>query len=498
MPATGLLGGLLGYYLLDFSPHIALVFGTIIVVTGPTVIGPLLRSINLTQPLESMLRWESIWGDVIGVILSALALKIVTLAEGRPLNMASLVILKSVIAGSAIGLAFGFLLGRLILPWSKTLNDEALPGIIAFATALFVFFISNKLVTASGPLAAAVTGFSLSRFGSEGLHSVRHFKEQLSILMISTLFILLVASVDPSHASGDWGNILAISLILGAIIRPLSVFLGLAGSKITIPERIYIGFISPRGIIALAAASFAVLTVPERSTELERMFFAVFAIIFLSGTVATLFGSPLAHMLGVAIPRNRGGILFVGGNELSYHLAEEIKNYVPVAFLNVDKEQCSLITPRNIEAFLCANALDEHIYQDAAEEGFTRVLAVTEDEAVNLLACEVASFHFSADSLFCARGGKKPLMQVNSKTKASPAFDKRLKMDEILDELADGRAQFETIDGVAPKRDDLIPLCVILPDNGVEIMHGDEVPEGRAVCLKLEEPLGDQEPPASP
>jgi NhaP-type Na+/H+ and K+/H+ antiporter len=412
--------------------------------------------------------------------------------------MASLVILKSVIAGSAIGLACGFLLGRHILPWSKTLNDESLPGIIAFASALFVFFVSNKLVAASGPLAAAVTGFSLSRFGAEGLHSVRHFKEQLSILMISTLFILLVASVDPRHASADWGNILAVSLLLGAIIRPISVFLGLAGSKTTFPERIYIGFISPRGIIALAAASFAVLTVPERSNELERMFFAVFAIIFLSGTVATLFGSPLARMLGVAIPRNRGGILFVGGNELSYQLAEEIKNFVPVAFLNADKEQCSLITPRNMEAFLCANALDEHIYQDAAEEGFTRVLAVTEDEAVNLLVCEVASFHFSAESLFCARGGKKTLMQVNSKAKVSPAFGKHFKMDEILDTLAGGKAKFETVEVIEQGRTDLIPLCVILPDNSVEIMRGDEVPQGRAVCLKLEEPLGDQETPASP
>jgi len=497
MPATGLMGGLLGYYLLGFSPRIALVFGTIIVVTGPTVIGPLLRSVSLPPRLESMLRWESIWGDVIGVMLSAVALEILTVPESSTVPMAALVLLMSIVAGTAVGLAAGVLLGRHILPWSKSLSDDSLPGIIAFAAALFVFFLSNKLVESSGPLAAAVTGFSLARFGKAGLHSVRHFKEQLSTLMISTLFILLVASADPRNSTVDWGAILMVSLLLGAVIRPISVFLGLAGSDTSLPEKIYVGFIGPRGIIALAAASYAILTVPSMAAELEVMFYAVFAIIFLSGSVATIFGSPFAHLLGLAIPQSRGGILFIGSNELSHRLADEVGEYVPVAFLNVDNEKCSLITPKDNDTFLCANALDEHVYKDAAEEGFTRVLAITEDEAVNRLVCEVASYHFQTESLFCARGGRNTLMMVNTKVTVSTAFDERIRVDEIVRILAEGRGKFEMIAGVNQLQEDMIPLCVILPEGGVEILTENPPPPGKLICLKLDEPIPKSDLPAN-
>ncbi len=493
MPVTGIMGGLLGYHLLDLSPRIALVFGTIIVVTGPTVIGPLLRSISLTSSLESMLRWESIWGDVIGVMLSAVALKILTVPESGPATMAALVLLKSILTGGAVGLAAGILLSRYVLPWTKSLGDDSLPGIIAFAAALFVFYLSNKVVEGSGPLAAAVTGFTLSRFATEGLHSVRQFKEQLSTLMISTLFILLVASADPRNSSMNWGAIVMISLLLGGVIRPLSVFLGLAGSGIAFKEQIYVGFISPRGIIALAAASYALLAVPEKAAELETMFYAVFAIIFLSGSVATIFGSPLAHLLGVAIPRTQGGILFVGGNPLSFLLAEEVQKHVPVAFLNTDDRMCILAHRSDKDRFVCANALDEHVYKDAAEEGFTRVLAVTEDQAVNRLVCEVAAHHFKSEALFCAYGGRKPLRQVNSKVGVRTAFGSRAAMDDILQAFAQGRAKIETIDSAAQLQDEMIPLCVILPKGGVEILCGDTVaPEGKLICLWITEPLSEE------
>jgi len=487
IPATAIAGTLLAHWLLHFSLRISLVFGTIIVVTGPTVIGPLLRHISLTQRLESMLRWESIWGDVIGVMLSALALKILTLTEATPVVSAAIGLLMSIVAGGLVGVIAGLLLARYLLPWAHSLGDTSLPGIIAFAVALFSFLLANRLVEASGPLAAAVAGYSLSRHGSVGLHSVRHFKDQLSIIFISSMFVLLMAGVDLFAVTLDWPKIITVAMLLGGVVRPAAAFVALAGTPVPTAERIYVGFIGPRGIVALATAFYAILTVPTRAGELEVMFYAIFAIIFLSGAVATLLGQPLARLLRVTIPPSQGGILFVGSNMLGYQLAEKVKEYVPVAFLNTETDLCEITRWQGLQS-ICPDALDEDVYEEATEEGFTRLLAVTEDDAINQLVSLRASHHLKAGNVFCGRGQRKRLLKIEGQPGVLPAFGEGVVIAEVLETMASGKAEIVILDSLPENQHNLLPLCAILPQGGVQFLSGGEPPPGKLICLRFLNP----------
>jgi len=484
MPATAIAGALLSHWLLGFSPHISLVFGSIIVVTGPTVIGPMLRHLSLTPRLESMLRWESIWGDTTGVLLSALAIKLLTITEATPILTSALLLLRSVAAGGVVGLAAGLLLARYLLPWSHSLGDPALPGIMAFAVALLAFLLANRLEESSGPLAAAVAGYALSRHGSVGLHSVRHFKDQLSIIFISTLFILLMSGTRLSSQPLDWVGIVAVAVLLGGVVRPVAVFAALAGTAVPVTERTYVGFIGPRGIVALATSYYAILTVPSRAGELELMHYTILVVIVLSGAVATLMGRPLARLLKITVPPSRGGILLVGPNDLAYQLAHRLKQYVPVAFLNTEDELCEAASWRGHQS-ICPDALDEDVYRDASEEGFTRLLAISRDDGVNQLVSLRAANHLAAGNIFCGRGRRRRLMEMAVQPGVMPAFGEGVVIADLLDAIAAGRAKLITVDSLPEGYADLLPLCTITPEGGVQLLSGGEPPTGKLICLQF-------------
>ncbi|MFC1823999.1 cation:proton antiporter, partial [Thermodesulfobacteriota bacterium] len=220
IPLTGLGAATMAHFFLDISWDLALFFGTLIVVTGPTVVNAILKIVNLTRRLEMLLHWESIWGDVVGVLLSALALELLIPAGVESLGRLGFILLLRILGGTFIGLVSGYLLGRFLLPWAERLADPALPGLLAVAGALGTFYASNVTFEASGPLAAAVAGFFLSHLKAEGLHSIRRFKEQLSTLFISTLFILLSASINPLEILPAWPMMLLIAFFMGTLVRP--------------------------------------------------------------------------------------------------------------------------------------------------------------------------------------------------------------------------------------------------------------------------------------
>jgi hypothetical protein len=249
----------------------------------------------------------------------------------------------------------------------------------------------------------------------------------------------------------------------------------------------YVGFIGPRGIVALATSFYAILTVPAQAAGLEVMFYTVFVIIFLSGATATLLGQPLARLLGVAVPAARGGILLVGPNELAYQLAQLVKDHVPVAFLNTENELCEAVRWQGHQS-IYPDALDEDVYRDASEEGFTRLLAVTEDDAVNQLVSLRASHHLGAGNVYCARGRRKQLMEVKGRPGIQTAFGEEAYVAAILSAMAAGQAEIITNDTVPEVQTGLLPLLAILPQGGVQILTGGKPPPGRLICLQYRNP----------
>lgn len=483
IPLTALGGTLLSRFLLGLSWDVSVVFGTLIVVTGPTVIGPLLKSISLKQNVEILLHWESIWGDVAGVVLSALALKFVTVSGLPGVSQVVFSFTQSLLAGTLVGLGGGVILNKLVFPWVRGIHERQLMGVITLAGALAIFYASQVLVSSSGPLAVAVAGFYLSYRRDPFLHSIRHFKDQLSIIFISTLFVLLSGFINPLQVKEQWPAILLVAAVLGLVVRPAAVFLALAGAAPSWKERAYISAMGPRGILALAAAFYASLVVVGREQEMTLLLITTFVVILFSGTFATVMGRPLARLFGVLGSPAKSGILMVGANTFSLELAEHVARHVPLAFADTSSRQCRLFAERDLTS-LCVDVLDDDIYDDAREEGFDRLIALTPDDSLNQLVCQKAGLHFGEDKVFAVHGRPR-----QEEVDAAPpfavkyAFVEDFCLTEAVHALEKGLATIEErlLDG--PSSDEVMPLFRLPDSGGIELVSGDKPAQGRHLCL---------------
>jgi NhaP-type Na+/H+ or K+/H+ antiporter len=486
IPLTGMGATVLAHSILRVSWQFAIFFGAVIVVTGPTVIGSLLRSVNLKRRLEILLNWESIWGDVIGVLVSALALKLIALDLGTdsPLNPV-MVFTLSLLTGTAMGAISGNLLARYILPAVARLRDPGLPGIVAVAVALATFFFAGTIVQSSGPLAVAVAGFFLSHLQVETLHEIRHFKEQLSTIFISTLFVLLSAFINPLDFMPLWPHMLLIALILGAVVRPFAVLASLAGSTLSLPERIYIGLIGPRGIIAVATMAYATFTVTANREQMILLLNLTFAIIFFSGTMATLLCRPLARFLRVLVPVSSSGLLLVGANPLSDAIARFAGGFVPIGVLDRDTESCSLDDALGTR-MVCADLLESDVYEDASEEGFGRILALTGSDSLNELVTRRAAVHLGPQNTFqilASPGGR--YIFGSGATDHNIAFSHDFYSSIANEQLQSGEAEVKVLPAAAIMSDrGIVPLLQIVDQGtGVRIVRPGQSVENETLCF---------------
>jgi len=486
IPMTGAGAALLAHFILSVAWQFAIFFGAVIVVTGPTVIGSLLRSVNLKRRLETLLNWESIWGDVIGVLLSALALKIITLdlTAASPLRLAMTLAL-SLLAGTTVGAISGKVLVRFILPAVARLRDPGLPGIVAVAVAVATFALANGLFQSSGPLAAAVAGFFLSHSRVETLHEIRHFKKQLSDIFISTLFVLLSAYIDPLPFLHLWPHMLGIALILGAAVRPFAVLTALIGSGVSLPERLYIGFIGPRGIIAVATMSYASFTVVGNREQMNLLLNLTFAIIFISGAMATLLCKPLARLLRVQVPVNSSGLLLVGANPLGEAISRFAGGFVPVGVLERETESCSLEEVLGTRV-VCVDILESDIYEDASGEGFGRILALTGSDALNELITQRAAVHLGARNTFQVQAGPGGRAILGTAaTDHNIAFSRDFYSAVANEQLARGEAEVKVLSAATIAGDPrLVPLLQIVDGGkGVRIVRPGQTVEHETLCF---------------
>jgi len=483
IPLTAVSAAFLGHYVLELDWGISLVFGTLIVVTGPTVIGPLLKSVKFVPKVEILLMWESTWGDVLGVLLSALALEFILVAEGHPIGAMGLQMLHVTSAGLLVGGLGGFLLGRWVLPWVSTLGEQGLPGISAFASALGLFYGAEVLAPSSGPLAAAIAGFTLAWFRGKELLHIRHFKDQISVILISTMFVLLSAHVDPFRFGDKLWAMLLVALALGAMVRPAAVWLSLFRSELSLQERLYVGLIGPRGIVALATASYALLMVPAREEQLTLMLNAVFLIILLSGAFATLAGKPLASRLGLTIPPNKSGLMIVGANPFSLELVRFVKRYVQVAFLDTSRESCQLVSEEGYEP-KCPDVLDNEVYENAKEEGYDRLLALTHDNVLNQLICEKAAQHLGQGNVYMAQGDSKEGLAIETISDYTVAFSRQLHVAQAIRAMNRGLAYLEVLqpDQIG---EETFPLLHVDTNNGLDIVGKGTPLKGPCLCIRF-------------
>jgi NhaP-type Na+/H+ or K+/H+ antiporter len=316
---------LAAYTLLAIPFQLALLFGALTVVTGPTVIVPLLRTVRPTAHLANILRWEGIVIDPLGALLAVLVFEFIIsgsggMALGHTLLLFAEKIFTGLVFGAAAGYALGVVLRRHWLP-------EFLHNAAALMVVFGVFALSNYVQAESGLLSVTVMGLWLANMKGVDVEGILDFKETLSIVLISGLFIILAARLDFEGVTQlGWGA-LGVLLIMQFVGRPLKILVSTWGSSLAWRERAMLAWVAPRGIVAAAVAALFSLQLEQQGFEQAAMLVPMTFIVII-GTVAlqSITARLVAVWLGVAEPDPKG-FLIVGGNPLARAIALALQKH---------------------------------------------------------------------------------------------------------------------------------------------------------------------------
>ncbi|ABN61803.1 cation:proton antiporter [Shewanella baltica] len=374
------------FYLLDFSWEIALLFGALVVVTGPTVIVPMLRSVRPKSQLASILRWEGIVIDPIGALLAVLVFEYITVSGDQTTHV--LYALGSMLSlGLGLGAAAGYLTGQIL---RRNLLPHYLRNTAVLTLMLGIFVGSNLLQEESGLLTVTVMGIWLANMRGVDIAEILEFKETLTVLLISALFILLAARLD-SNAMLDlgWGGlgVLAVTMLLA---RPLSIWVSGVGTSLSRADKWFLCWIAPRGIVAAAVSSlFAIKLEANNVQGADAIVPLVFLIIIGTVVIQSLTAGRWARFLGVKADSAQGLLIF-GASKFSRELAKILKaKDVKVLLADNNWDNIRLARMDNIPVYF-GNPASEHAETYMDLTGIGLVLIISPYRQLNPLV----SFHF--------------------------------------------------------------------------------------------------------
>lgn len=381
---TWALASAAAWLLLSMSLSAALLLGAVLVVSGPTVIMPLLRQVRPAGQVGSIVKWEGIINDPLGAILAVIVFELI-LAGGSQAGT------SQAILSMAAALGYGSLIGVvgavvLMLILRKYLIPDFLQNPAALMLVVLCYATADVLQSEAGLLAVTVMGLVLANQKYVSIKHISDFKEDLRVILISSLFIILAARL--SFADGQMGSIAGwvFVAVLILLVRPLSVLASTAKSSLKRADRIFLGWMAPRGIVAAAIASVFALRLSEQGVPGSELLVPVtFQVII--GTVAVygLTALPLARRLKVAEP-NPQGVLFVGAHtwarEIAMKLLEE--NY-KVALIDTNWSHVTQARSMGLTAHL-GNVLSEELLHEMQLNGIGKLLAITPNDNVNSLA----------------------------------------------------------------------------------------------------------------
>jgi NhaP-type Na+/H+ or K+/H+ antiporter len=319
--------GLAAHFIVGLTWNISFLFAGLIIVTGPTVIAPILQNIPLNRNVATVLKWEGILIDPIGALIAVLVFGFVSTADpGMGYTSQALIqFAQVVLLGGALGFISGMALYQII---KRELVPHYLLNVFVLAFVLLVFVFSDVLAHESGLLAVVVMGLVLANKDVPRIEEILSFKESLSILLISILFILLAANMDMSELQllvRDWRPI-ALFGVVALVLRPLSVFVSTHNGNLSMAEKLFISWVGPRGIVAAGIASLFGLTLAEKGVPNAEyitplVFMIVLGTVLLNATTARL----VARLLGV-VQDASGGILILGANNFAITIGAYLKD----------------------------------------------------------------------------------------------------------------------------------------------------------------------------
>ncbi len=321
---TWLVAGFAAYWVLDWDPFLAALFGAIVTVSGPTVVMPLLRAVRPKSSVSSVLRWESILIDPLGAILALLVFDVIIATQsqqgfGHVAQTVGVIVVVGIAFGAIGGYVFGLAIRGRMIP--DLLRDYS-----ALAAVLAVFSLAEYTQSESGFLAVTLMGVWLANMRDVDLEDVLSFKESITLLLIGGLFILLAARLDIERLLAIGIGAIVVLAVLQLVAGPLRAAVSAAGSPLSWRETLFVGWVFPRGIVAAAVSSlFALRLIEIGYPNAETLVPLVFSVIIGTVVLQSLTTKPLAKALGVAEPEPTG-VLIVGANPVGRLFAAAIRD----------------------------------------------------------------------------------------------------------------------------------------------------------------------------
>ena len=376
-------GALLGHLIFGLGTGMSVLLGSIVVVTGPTVIAPLLRHIRPTGTVGPILRWEGIVIDPIGALLTVLVFKVILAGDAGEATAAVVVgVLKTVVVGGGLGVAAA---GLLVLLLKRYWIADYLQSAVSLMLVVGVFALSNAVQHEAGLLAVTVMGFVLANQKLVDVEHIVEFKENLRVLLISTPFIVLAARLDLRElqrlAAG--GLLFAGGLIL--IARPLGVWLATRRSSMPMQQRVFMAWMAPRGIVAAAVSSVLAMRLEAQGYEEARILVPItFMTIIVTVALYGLSSPLLARWLRVA-ESNPQGVLLAGGHAWAREIAALLQEQgYRVLIVDTNRENIAAARMAGLPTYL-GSILAEHTLDELELGGIGRLWAITPNDWVNVL-----------------------------------------------------------------------------------------------------------------
>ncbi len=459
--------GLLAHFIFDLSWELSFLFSGLIIVTGPTVITPILRNIPLKKDISAVLKWEGILIDPIGALVAVLVFEFISVGGDRGFTKTALMEFgKIILFGTTFGFTFAHALAFAV---NKKLIPHYLLNVVSLSTVLLVFVESEIFAHESGLLAVVVMGMVLGNSKLENLKELLYFKESLSVLLISILFILLAANINIEDLMllYTWKTVILFAFVV-FVIRPLAVFLSTLGSNLKLNEKLFISWVGPRGIVAAGIASlFGSKLLKEGVKGAEYItplvFMIVLGTVLLNATTARLF----AKMVGVFLTKSEG-ILIIGASKVSRLIGHYLEaNGRHVVLIDSNENNIEKAKEHGLEA------MSNNIYSDTLMDNIELndvgyLMALTGNSDINKYAINKFSKQFGENGSFRLVSTEEMLDENNnpkeglfSHTDDFNSLTELTKKYPSIQEIEiEDKAHYESLIKTTNTNKDIIPLFI--------------------------------------
>ncbi|MCX2838854.1 sodium:proton antiporter [Salinimicrobium sp. MT39] len=476
--------GLAAHFIYGFSWQISFLFSSLIIVTGPTVIAPILRNIPLKTHVSSILKWEGILIDPIGALIAVLMYEFIRVEGGQDFTITALTEFgKIILFGFTFGFTFAHILALLI---KRNVIPHYLLNVFTLATVLGVFVLADTFAHESGLLAVVVMGMVMGNKNLPNIKELLYFKESLSVLLISILFILLAANIEISDLLliYNWKA----AMLFGAvvfIVRPIGVILSSLGSNLKANEIAFISWVGPRGIVAAGIASLFGLKlaregVPGAEYITPLVFMVVLLSVLLNATTARIF----AKLVGVFV-KDAEGILIIGASSVSRLIGKYLQdNNRHVVLMDNNGDNVMKAKDLGLDA-IAGSVYEDDLFNNVELNDVGYLMAMTGNSDINKTAINKFTNQYGEKGSFrLISSDEMNDPETNPSEGLFSHTDDYIKLTEVArsyptihEVVLNSRAHYEGLLEISKTDPDIIPLFVKTDTGELRIIpsHSSEV-----------------------